>query len=147
MSFLLDTNVISEWVKPAPNPHVAKWLSEVDEDQVFLSVASLAEIRRGVELMDPGRRRGRLMDWLTGQLPSRFEGRILDIDSRIAEAWGVVMARSHKAVLNVGSLDAFFAATVEVYRFTLVTRNVQHFEKLGIPLLNPWQGDPDLAVG
>jgi toxin FitB len=119
---------------------VAKWLGEVDEDQVFLSVASLAEIRRGVELMDPGKRRDRLMDWLTGQLPSRFEGRILDIDSRIAEAWGVVMAHSHKAGLNMGSLDAFFAATVEVYRFTLVTRNVQLFEKLGIPLLNPWQG-------
>jgi predicted nucleic acid-binding protein len=81
-----------------------------------------------------------LLDWLTGQLPSRFAGRILDIDSRIAEAWGVVMARSHKAGLNMGSLDAFFAATVEVYRFTLVTRNVQRFEKLGIPLLNPWQG-------
>jgi toxin FitB len=74
MSFLLDTNVISEWVKPAPNPHVAKWLSEVDEDQVFLSVASLAEIRRGVELMDPGKRRARLMDWLTGQLPSVWKG-------------------------------------------------------------------------
>ncbi|MEO6191664.1 MAG: PIN domain-containing protein [Thermoanaerobaculia bacterium] len=66
MSFLLDTNVISEWVKPAPDPHVAQWLSKVDEDQVFLSVASLAEIRRGVELMDPGKRRARLMDWLTG---------------------------------------------------------------------------------
>jgi len=140
MSFLLDTNVVSEWVKPAPNLNVARWLSEVDEDQVFLSVASLAEIRRGVELMDPGRRRDRLADWLTGELPTRFAGRILDIDGRIAASWGVVMARGHKAGLNLGSMDAFFAATVEVYRLTLVTRNVQHFEKLGIPLLNPWQG-------
>ena len=61
MSFLLDTNVISEWVKPAPDPNVTRWLDEVDEDQVFLSVASLAEIRHGVELiMDPGKRRDRL---------------------------------------------------------------------------------------
>jgi hypothetical protein len=60
MSFLLDTKVISEWVKPAPNPNVTRWLDEVDEDQVFLSVASLAEIRHGVELMDPGSRRDRL---------------------------------------------------------------------------------------
>jgi predicted nucleic acid-binding protein len=140
MSFLLDTNVVSEWVKPAPNLNVVRWLSEVDEDQVFLSVASLAEIRRGVELMDPGRRRDRLTDWLNGELPTRFAGRIFDIDSRIAESWGVVMARGDKAGLNLGSMDAFFAATVEVYRLTLVTRNVQHFEKLGIPLLNPWQG-------
>lgn len=139
MSFLLDTNVVSEWVKPVPDPNVVRWLSEVDEDQVFLSVASLAEIRRGVELMDPGRRRELLTDWLTGELPARFEGRILDIDRRIAETWGVLMARGHKAGLNLGSLDAFFAATAEIYRLTLATRNVQHFERLGISLLNPWQ--------
>ena len=140
MSFLLDTNVISEWVKPAPNPHVTRWLDEVDEDQVFLSVASLAEIRRGVELMDPGKRRDRLAAWLAGELPTRFEGRILDIDRRIAEAWGVIMAHGHKAGWNLGSLDVFFAATAEVHRLTLVTRNVQQFEKLGIPLLSPWHG-------
>jgi hypothetical protein len=139
MSFLLDTNVVSEWVKPVPNPQVVTWLSKVDEDQVFLSVASLAEIRRGIELMDPGRRRDRLTDWLTRELPARFDRRILDIDSRIAETWGLIMARGYKAGLNIGSLDAFFAATAEVYRLKLVTRNVQHFEKLAIPLLNPWQ--------
>jgi len=142
MSFLLDTNVISEWVKPTPNPHVTQWLDEVEEDQVFLSVASLAEIRHGIELMDPGKRRDRLTAWLAGELPARFAGRILDIDPRIAEAWGVVMARGQKAGLNLGSLDAFFAATAEVHQLTLVTRNVQHFEKLGTPLLNPWQGGP-----
>lgn len=142
MSFLLDTNVISEWVKPAPNPRVTQWLDEVDEDQVFLSVASLAEIRRGIELMEPGRRRDRLTAWLAGELLTRFEGRILDIDRRIAEAWGAVMARGQKAGLNLGSMDAFFAATAEVHRMTLVTRNVGHFEKLGAPLFNPWQESP-----
>jgi predicted nucleic acid-binding protein len=140
MSFLLDTNVISEWVKPAPDPNVTRWLDEVDEDQVFLSVASLAEVRHGVELMDSGKRRDRLAAWLAGELPARFEGRILDIDRHVAEAWGVIMARGQKAGLNLGSLDAFFAATAEVHRLTLVTRNVQHFERLGIPLLNPWHG-------
>ena len=139
MSFLLDTNVVSEWVKPVPNPHVVQWLNEVDEDRVFLSVASLAEIRRGVESMDPGKRRDRLTDWLMRELPSRFEKRILDIDRRIADTWGMIMARGHKAGLNLGSMDAFFAATAEVNRLTLVTRNLQHFQTLGIPLLNPWQ--------
>ncbi|HEY6324068.1 MAG TPA: type II toxin-antitoxin system VapC family toxin [Thermoanaerobaculia bacterium] len=139
MSFLLDTNVVSEWVKPAPDPNVVRWLSEVDEDQVFLSVASLAEIRRGIELMDAGTRRDRLTDWLNGELPFRFEGRLLDIDRRTAESWGIVMARGHKAGLNLGSFDACFAATADVHRLTLVTRNLQHFERLGIPLLNPWQ--------
>jgi predicted nucleic acid-binding protein len=139
LSFLLDTNVISEWVKPQPSPRVAAWLKEIDEDRVFLSVASLAEIRRGVELMDPGKRRDRLAIWLSEDLPTRFEGRILDIDRWIAEAWGVVMARGKKAGLNVSVWDAFFAATAEAHKLTLVTRNVQHFVQLGIPLLNPWQ--------
>jgi toxin FitB len=123
----------------AAHPHVVSWLNEVDEDRVFLSVASLAEIRRGVELMPPGNRRDRLFGWLTGDLPARFEGRILDIDRRVAEAWGIVMAQGQKAGMNVHVLDAFFAATAEVHRLTLVTRNVQHFVKLGVPLLNPWQ--------
>ena len=143
MSFLLDTNVVSEWVKPAPDTNVVRWLSEVDEDQVFLSVVSLAEIRRGIELMDAGRRRDRLTNWLNGGLTRRFEGRLLDIDRRTAEGWGIIMARGHKAGLNLASLDAFFAATADVHRLTLVTRNLQHFEKLGIPLLNPWQTRQD----
>jgi predicted nucleic acid-binding protein len=141
VSFLLDTNVISEWVKPQPNPRVVDWLKEVDEERVFLSVASLAEIRRGVELMPPGTRRDRLAAWLNENLPARFAGRILDIDSRIAEIWGIVMARGQRAGMNVGVLDAVFAATAEVHRLTLVTRNVADFLKLGVPLLNPWQSE------
>lgn len=89
--------------------------------------------------MDAGRRRERLTDWLSGELPYRFAGRLLDIDRRTAEGWGIVMARGHKAGLNLGSFDALFAATADVHCLTLVTRNIQHFEKLGIPLLNPWQ--------
>jgi predicted nucleic acid-binding protein len=139
LSFLLDTNVVSEWVKPEPNPHVIAWFTKVDEDRVFLSVACLAEIRRGIELMPPGRRRDRLVVWLAEDLATRFAGRILDIDSRIAETWGIVMARGQNAGTNVGILDAFFAATAEVHQLTLVTRNVQHFVTLGVPLLNPWQ--------
>jgi predicted nucleic acid-binding protein len=138
LTFLLDTNVISEWVKPQPNPNVSAWLAEVDEDLVFLSVASFAEIRRGVELMPPGKRRERLAAWLAEDLPARFEGRILGIDRQVAETWGVVMARGHTAGLNLSVLDAFFAATAQVHKLTLVTRNVEHFLRLDVPLLNPW---------
>jgi hypothetical protein len=138
VSFLLDTNVVSEWVKPQPNPRVVSWLHDVDEDRVFLSVVSLAEIRRGIELMPPGRRHDLLLSWLAEDLPARFAGRILDIDSGIAEAWGILMARGKKAGTNLGILDAFFAATAEAHRLTLVTRNVADFQKLEIPLLNPW---------
>lgn len=141
MNFLLDTNVISEWVKPQPEPQVVAWLQEVDEERVFLSVASLAEIRRGVELMPSGKRRDRFVSWLTGDLPARFAGRILTVDGRIAETWGIVMAQGHKAGINVGVFDALFAATAAVHGLILVTRNVSDFLEFDIPLFNPWQSE------
>jgi len=69
-------------VKPHPDPNVVSWLADVDEDRVFISVASFAEIRRGIELMPAGRRRERLGEWATEDLPARFEDRILRIDQR-----------------------------------------------------------------
>ena len=73
--WLLDTNVISEWAKPLPDAAVVRWLDEVDEDRVFLSVVTLAEIRFGIERLAPGRRRAGLDRWLRDELPERFEGR------------------------------------------------------------------------
>lgn len=138
MSFLLDTNVISEWVKPQPNLNVVAWLAEVDEDRVHMSVVTLAEIRHGIEMMPLGRRRERLMSWLTDELPARFEGRILAVDQRIAETWGIMMARSQKAGAQLGAMDAFFAATAHAHGLTLVTRNVRDFARTMIPLVDPW---------
>lgn len=139
MSFLLDTNVISEWVKPRPDVHVISWLADVDEDRVFISVASFAEIRRGIELMPIARRRARLETWLSEELPGRFEGRILTIDQPVAETWGAVMARGQKAGLTLGSMDAFFAATAQAHGLTLVTRNVSDFQSIGVSILDPWE--------
>jgi len=139
VSFLLDTNVISEWVKPQPDRNVVSWLAEADEDRVFISVISFAEICRGIELMPGGRRRERLAQWLAEELPVRFEDRILAIDLQVADTWGVVMARSQKMGLALGSMDAFVAATATSHGLTLVTRNVKDFEHLGVPLLDPWQ--------
>ncbi len=139
MSFLIDTNVVSEWVRPRPDPNVVSWLADADEDRVFISVASFAEIRRGIEVMPAGRQRERLAAWLADELPARFEDRILGIDRRIAEIWGVVMARGQKAGVTLGSMDAFFAATAEAHGLTLVTRNVRDFERIGVALLDPWK--------
>jgi predicted nucleic acid-binding protein len=139
VTFLLDTSVISEWVKPRPDPGVVSWLAAVDEDRVFLSAISLAEIRRGIELLPEGRRRTRLADWLAGDLTARFEGRVLAVDRRVAEAWGVMMARGQRAGRRPSSIDAFFAATAAVHGLTLVTRNTSDFAALGIPLVDPWQ--------
>jgi len=139
VSFLLDTNVVSEWVRPQPDRNVISWLAEVDEDRVFISVISFAEIRWGVELLPVGRRRERLATWLAEELPVRFEERILDIDQRVAETWGVVTARGQKIGLTLGSMDALVAATAEAHNLTLATRNVKDFQRLGIALFDPWQ--------
>ena len=138
MNFLLDTNVIVEPVKPQPHLRVLTWLSNVDEDRLFLSVATLAEIRNGVETMTDGRRRNRLAAWLADDLPVRFEGRIVGIDQQIAQGWGIITARCKRAGTPIGTMDAFFAATAHAYGLTLVTRDVRDFKATGIELFDPW---------
>jgi toxin FitB len=138
MSFLLDTNIVSEWVKPKPDPGVITWLAEVDEDRVFLSVVSLAELRFGVARMPAGTRRNRLDSWLRDELPLRFDSRILPVTALVAEAWGQVVARSLATGRTMGIMDGFLAATADVHHLTIVTRNVSDFAVLGDTVLNPW---------
>ncbi len=138
MSFLLDTNVVSEWVKPQPNAAVIAWLDEVDEDRVFLSVITLTELRYGIERLAAGKRRKRLEDWLQHELPLRFEGRILDIDPTVANACGDLLAQREALGRPIEAMDAYLAATAEVHRLTLVTRNESHFNDTVRSVLNPW---------
>ncbi len=137
MSFLLDTNAVSEWVKPRPNPGLIAWMEAADEDRIFISVVSLAELRYGVERMAAGRRRSRLEQWLRHELPLRFESRILPVDAQVAEAWGKIVSRSEAAGRPIGAMDAFLAATAETHQMTLVTHNVSDFRLLKA-VLNPW---------
>ncbi|MBZ5657738.1 MAG: type II toxin-antitoxin system VapC family toxin [Acidobacteriia bacterium] len=137
MSFLLDTNAVSEWVKPRPNPGLIGWMESTDEDRVFISVITLAELRYGVERLGVEARRRRLEEWLGHELLLRFEGRILPVDTNVAEAWGKTVSRSEAAGRPIGAMDAFLAATAEVHRLTLVTRNVSDFPALKA-VLDPW---------
>lgn len=138
MNFLLDTNVVSEWMKPRPNPGVVTWLAEADEDRVFISVVTLAELRYGIERLATGKRRARLEDWLEHDLPLRFEGRVLAIGTVIADACGKAVARSEAVGRPVETMNAFLAATAEVHRLTLVTRNTSDFKLLLKSIVNPW---------
>jgi len=137
MNFLLDTNAVSEWVKPRPNAGLMEWMESADEDWVFISVVSLAELHYGVERMAPGARRNRLEQWLHHELPLRFESRILLVDTSVAETWGRTLSRAEAAGRPMGAMDAFLAATAEVHKMTLVTRNVSDFPLLRM-VLNPW---------
>jgi hypothetical protein len=137
VSFLLNTNVVSEWLKPRPNAGVVQWAESADEDRIFLSVISLAELRYGIDRMADGKRRLRLEDWLRHELPIRFEGRILPVNPPIADACGRIVRRSELLGRPIEAMDAFLAATAEVHRLTLVTRNVSDFVVLK-QVLNPW---------
>ncbi len=137
MSFLLDTNVISEWVKPQPNAAVIAWLDEVDEDRVWLSVITLTELRYGIERLAAGKKRKRLQAWLENELPLRFEGRILGIEPPIAHACGALLAQREAVGRPFGAMDAYLAATARVHQLTLVTRNASDFEG-AVRCWNPW---------
>lgn len=138
MNLLLDTNVLSEVRRPAPSPKVLAWLDTIDEDRAFVSVASIAELRRGIALLEDGRRRTALAAWLAHDLPARFAARVLPIDQPVAERWGDLMAQSRRSGVALSVMDGFFAATAIAHSLTLVTRNVRDFAAFGVPLLNPW---------
>lgn len=138
MSFLLDTNVISEGAKPRPDPAVMDWLASVDEEQLFLSIISLAELRHGVERLGAGRRKSALDLWLSEELPARFDRRLLVVDLTTADRWGRIVARADAAGRPIGAMDAFLAAVAEQHQLTLVTRNTSDFEEVGVRLFNPW---------
>lgn len=136
--FLLDTNVISELVKPEPDANVVRWIEETDESLLFLSVITIGEIRKGVERLTPGRRRGRLESWLRIDLRARFHNRILPVDESVAERWGELSAVAAPNGKPVPVLDGLLAATAAHYDLMLVTRNVQDVAGTTVPTLNPW---------
>jgi toxin FitB len=139
MSYLLDTNAVSEWVKPRPDPGVAAWLDEVDEDRTYPSVITLGELRKGVDRLAGGRRRDRLDHWLTGELPERFGGRLLPVDAVVADEWGRLLAGAENAGSAVSGTDALIAATARAHGLQVVTRNVRHFRAMAVDVVSPWQ--------
>jgi toxin FitB len=138
VTFLLDTNVVSEWTKPRPDPGVADWLARADEDSLYLSVVTFAELRHGVERLPAGKRRKALDEWLRGDLPIRFEQRILSVDGVVADEWGRLVARHESVGRPIHAMDALIAATAQVHALTLVTRNTSDFAT-SIKSVNPWK--------
>jgi predicted nucleic acid-binding protein len=139
VSFLLDTNVVSEFMKLKPDQNVLHWLAKADEDVTFMSVVSLAELRLGIELLDAGRRKTALHSWLSEHLLERFAGRIVAIDSVIADRWGRLSAAARRRGISLQVMDGFIAATALVHSHAVVTRNIRDFHRLDVAVVNPWQ--------
>lgn len=136
--YLLDTNAVSEWIKPRPDPGLIGWLHEADEERMFLSVITIGEIRRGVDRMSDGRRKARLTTWLSEQVADRFDQRLLPVDFGVAQAWGRIRARAEGIGQRVDAVDALIAATAEAHGLAVVTRNRKDFRGTGVRLLCPW---------
>jgi predicted nucleic acid-binding protein len=140
LKFLLDTNVVSEWVKPSPDAGLVSWLAATDEDHIHISVVTIAELHYGIARMARGRRRTQLDHWLREDVSLRFANRILPIDNSVAHAWGLLVAQRETLGKPISPMDAFIAATAEVHLLTLVTRNVADFKPSLSAILNPWSG-------
>ncbi|MCD7111318.1 type II toxin-antitoxin system VapC family toxin [Rhizobium sp. DKSPLA3] len=138
MRLLLDTNVLSEVTKPRPDESVLNWLHGLDEDRTFISIVTIAEIRRGVALMDSGRKRDNLGEWLEHDLPQRFENRIIPVEGPVALAWGDLMALAKRSGRGLASMDGLIAATAVAHQLVLATRNTKDFGGFGIDIIDPW---------
>ena len=121
--FLLDTNIISELVKPKPEANVTEWIENTDESLLYLSVLTLGEIRRGIASLPQSRRRATLEAWLDKDLRARFEGRILVIDQEVADRWGLLISAARNSGTVLPVIDGLLAATALEHNLTLVTRD------------------------
>ena len=137
--FLLDTNIISELVKPKPETKVTTWIDDTDESLLYLSVLTVGEIRRAIAGLPQSRRRAALEAWLDKDLRTRFEGRILIIDQEVADRWGLLTAGSRSSGIVLPVIDGLLAATALEHNLTLVTRDTGQIPSMGVAVFNPWQ--------
>jgi hypothetical protein len=135
MTYLLDTNVISELRKRNPDPHVLAWYATVTSAEIFVSALTIGEIRLGIERLrgKDGAQADALEQWLRG-LQASYGDRIINVDAAVAEAWGRLNVPDPLPVI-----DGLLAASARVRGWTLVTRNTGDLARSGVALLNPFE--------
>jgi predicted nucleic acid-binding protein len=138
--FLVDTNVLSEFSRRGePDQRVKGWLKAAAPGSLYVSVLTLAEIRRGIELLHQSRRREQLERWLEKELLDSFEpGNMLPVTKAIGYRWATLSARAQAKGIQPAVIDGLVAATALEYDLTLATRNVKDFAGLGVEIFNPW---------
>ncbi|MDS4023007.1 MAG: type II toxin-antitoxin system VapC family toxin [Candidatus Competibacter sp.] len=141
MKYLLDTCVLSEFVKPAPDSAVLAWVDSRAENDLFVAAMTLAELRRGVAKLLVSRRKSELSVWLENLQASLGE-RILPFTGDTAGYWGEMCARVEASGKPMAAFDSIIAATAVEHGLALVTRNVQDFAAAPLMLVNPWEQPP-----
>jgi toxin FitB len=137
VSYLLDTNALSELRRKQPDKNVVHWFAQRPVSTLYLSVLSMGEIRKGVETLLDAARRQALLDWLETELPSFFSGRILSIDADVADRWGRLVAHAGRPL---PAIDSLLVATAAQHDLILVTRNLRDVQGMGVQVINPWDG-------
>jgi len=136
---LLDTNVLSEVMKPRPDPSVLAWIDSQDPDDLGTSMIVVAEIISGLDLMPVGNRQSQLRQKAEYMFSEFFRGRIFALDLPAARAYGIVLKTRKAARKPIDEMDALIAATAFANGASLATRNISHFENCGVRLFDPWK--------
>ena len=138
MNYLFDTNVLSELTAKNPDANVVTWVENIDQENIFLSVVAIGELKKGIEKLPGSRKKKDLISWLENDLLIRFGERIIPLDLPVMLVWGTMVAELEKAGTPLPAIDSLLAASASQRGLTLVTRNTKDFEPAGIPFINPW---------
>jgi len=138
VKFLLDTCLISELLKKAPNPEVIRWLDVQDEQRLFLSILTIGELQKGISKLPVSARREELQAWVEHDLDLRFTGRMIDIDREVMLIWGRMQGVSEQKGVSLPVMDSLIAATAVAHGLVVVTRNVKDLERCQARVFNPW---------
>lgn len=137
MRVLLDTCVLSELYKSSPNQGVKTEVNNINDEDLYLSVITIGEIKKGISLLPDSRRQRDLTAWFY-KIEVDYKDRILAIDSETGIIWGEITANLQKKGLIIGTADGLIAATALRHGLHLMTRNLKDFQETGILLINPW---------
>jgi len=136
--YLVDTNIPSEFTRDRPDSRVAEFIRKAGKENLFLSVMTLGEICKGIDLLPVSQKRSGLQDWLDIDVRSWFANRILPVTEAIAERWGHLAATARKQGMTLAVVDGVIAATALEHNLALVTRNTKDYGGLSVALRNPW---------
>jgi predicted nucleic acid-binding protein len=136
---LLDTNVVSEPLRPAPDARVVAWIDAQALETLFLSAITVAELRAGVALLPAGKRRAGLQDSLETRVLPLFAGRVLPFDLACTQAYAELVASARASGLAIATADGYIASIAAANGLTVATRDTGPFEAAGAAVINPWQ--------
>ena len=138
MKYLLDTNIISELIKPTPNRGVISFLNSLNENDILLSVITIGEIKFGIEKISSQKKKDKLLSWLDNDLLLRFKNRIVEIDTKTMLIWGELNHSLKTKGSPMPIMDSLIGATCLSHNYILITRNEKDFRRVEIEMINPF---------